>query len=244
MQLLAGSTKGLQLMRLLVATLLPATTAAEARALCQQQQQQQPAGPTSPAAALPAAAAVLTPGCAVQQQLLELIWGLSQAPAHRQKVWLGLGVGARLVPRLWYSLVLPLHLSTPGGMLYYTGSTAASSSSGSGSGSSRFSSSGSPGPAEPGSSQLAAAAAGGGAGSWVLPMLVLCQAFNAALSFTHVEDFYAAEGAPGLVPLTQLYDAAAPAAGLIMLVKAAVWQVRLWGHLQLINAGVGPFLAA
>jgi hypothetical protein len=228
MQLLAGSTKGLQLLRLLVATLLPATTAADARAL-RQQQQQQPAGPSSPTAPT-AAAAVLSPGCAVQQQLLELIWGLSQAPAYRQKVWLGLGVGARLVPRLWYSLVLPLHLSTPGGLLYYTGSTS-SSSSGSGSSSGRYSSSGSPGPAEPGSSQVAAAArGGGGAGSWVLPMLVLCQAFNAALSFTHVEDFYTAEGAPGLVPLTQLYDAAAPAAGLVMLVKAAVWQVRGgWG---------------
>jgi hypothetical protein len=208
MQLLAGSTKGLQLLRLLVATLLPATTAAEARALRQSAAATQP----PPAAAV---AAALTPGCLVQQQLLELIWGLSRAAEYRQKVWLGLGVGARLVPRLWYSLVLPLHLSTPGGLLYYTGTTVSSSSS-----SSRVSGSGSPGA---GSCQPAA----GGAGSWVLPMLVLCQAFNAALSFTHIEDFYTAQGASSLVPLAQLYDAAAPAAGLVMLVKAAVWQVSL-----------------
>jgi hypothetical protein len=206
MQLLAGSNKGLQLLRLLVATLLPATTAAEARAL------RQSAAATQPP---PAAAAVLMPGCSVQQQLLELIWGLSRAAEYRQKVWLGLGVGARLVPRLWYSLVLPLHLSTPGGLLYYTGSTSSASSS-----SSRVSSSDSP---EAGYGQPSA----GGAGSWVLPMLVLCQAFNAALSFTHIEDFYAAEGASSLVPVTQLYDGAAPAAGLVMLVKAAVWQVSL-----------------
>jgi hypothetical protein len=208
MQLLAGSSKGLQLLRLLVATLLPATTAAEARALRQSAAATQP----PPAAAV---AAALTPGCLVQQQLLELIWGLSRAAEYRQKVWLGLGVGARLVPRLWYSLVLPLHLSTPGGLLYYTGTTVSSSSS-----SSRVSGSGSPGA---GSCQPAA----GGAGSWVLPMLVLCQAFNAALSFTHIEDFYTAQGASSLVPLAQLYDAAAPAAGLVMLVKAAVWQVSL-----------------
>lgn len=215
LQLLAGSTKGQQLLKLLVATLLPATTAAESRALRQQQQQPPTADGTplaSPTAA--AGAATLLPGCQVQQQLLELIWGLSRAPEYRQKVWLGLGVRARLVPRLWYSLVLPLHLSTPGGLLYYTGG---SSSSGS-----RFGSSGS----SPGFGQQQDRLVGGGAGSWVVPLLVLCQAFNAALSFTHVEDFYAAEGASCLVPLSQLYDAAAPAAGLVLLVKSALWQVR------------------
>jgi len=213
MQLLAGSTKGLQLLRLLVTTLLPATTGAEARSL---QQQQQAVTANQPAASLSAA---VFPGCAAQHQLLSLVWSLSRAPEYRQKVLLGLSVGARLVPRLWFSLVLPLHLSTAGGLLYYT--------NGSGSSRSRQSSSGGAGV---GAREQEAAGSSSGsasavAGSWVLPMVVLCQAFTAALSFTHMEDFYGAEGASSLVPLSQLYDAAAPAAGLVLLVKAAVWQV-------------------
>ncbi|WIA32325.1 hypothetical protein OEZ86_003165 [Tetradesmus obliquus] len=55
--------------------------------------------------------------------------------------------------------------------------------------------------------------------------LALFRSYSAALSFTHIEDFYA-DAAP-LVPLAQLYDAAKPSAGLVMLLKAAVWQV-LW----------------
>jgi hypothetical protein len=71
----------------------------------------------------------------------------------------------------------------------------------------------------------------------MLPLLVLCQAFNAALSFTQIEDFYAADGGSCVLPLSQLYDAAAPAAGLIMLVKAAVWQVSLLLELGLVQLG-------
>lgn len=231
MQLLAGSNKGLQLLRLLVATLLPATTAAEGRAL----QQQAAAASVASAAAGQAVASqaagaapagVLLPGCSAQHMLLELVWSLSRAPEYRQKVLLGLSVSSRLVPRLWYSLVLPLHLATPGGLLYYSSASSSSSSnsSGGGAGGRRSSTGGGAG-----SSSIAAADAGGlqaeCVGGWMLPMLVLCQSFSAALSFTHVEDFYSPEGSSCLVPLAQLYDQAAPAAGLVLLVKAALWQV-------------------
>lgn len=232
MRHLAGSAKGSQLLRLLVSTLLPATTAAEARTL--HQQLAAATTSTSPQPSAPSAAALmLPPGCPVQHQLLELIWSLSKAAEFRQKVWLSLSVGARLVPRLWCSMVLPLHLSTPGGLVYYTGNGSSGGRSGS--------SGGLTSPGQGSSSTATAAGAGGasssgivsggGTGSWVLPMLVLCQAFNAALSFTHVEDFHTPDGTPALLPLSQLYDTAAPAAGLVLLLKTAVWQVGWLGAL-------------
>lgn len=175
--LLAGTSKGTQLLRKLVALVLPATTAAESAALqehCSSQAQQ--------AAAAGGALAVLEQ----QQQLCTLLWKLSSPMQYRQRIWLGLGVGVRLVPRLWFSYILPLHNSTRGGLL-------------------------NPAPA-----------AGSGAG-WVEPLLVLVQAFSAALSFTHLEDFYSEASA--LLPLQQLYDNSNPSAGLVMLLKSAVWQV-------------------
>jgi hypothetical protein len=182
LQLIAGSSKGLLLLRKLVIALLPAASAADA---LQQQQQQ--------------------PGSTAQQQLCALLWRLTRSQQYRQKVWLGLSVGASLVPRLWFSFIQPIHLRTPGGLLAYVGGSDGSSN---------------------GSS---AAAAGGG---WLLPMLVQCQSFSAALAFTHLEDFYA--GSPALVPLPQLYDAAAPEAGLLMLLKKTLWQVGsvTWRNLR------------
>eukprot|EP00879_Flechtneria_rotunda_P004018 GHRR01004259.1.p1 GENE.GHRR01004259.1~~GHRR01004259.1.p1 ORF type:complete len:730 (+),score=344.71 GHRR01004259.1:50-2191(+) len=204
LQLLAGTSKGLHLLRQLVTVLLPATNAAETAKQEQQvlewrQQQHHRPGQED----LANAPAHLS-GSGAQQQLCSLLWQLSRPLQYRQKVWLGLSVGARLVPRLWFSYILPLHKSTPGGIL-------ASSSKSSNNGGHSSSSSG----------NLAAAAESG----WILPLLVLAQAFNAALSFTHLEDFYA-DAAP-LVPMQQLYSGEAPDAGLAMLIKAAVWQV-LW----------------
>jgi hypothetical protein len=189
LQLLAGTSQGTQLLRKVCALLLPAASAEGAAQL--QQQLRQGQGQT--------AAAVL-PGGDAQQQLCALLWTLSRPRQYRQRIWLGLSVGVRLVPRLWFSYILPLHQVTPGGLL----ALSVSSSSSGGAAASSSSSS--------------------GGGGWVRPLLVLAQSYSAALSFTHIEDFYA-DAAP-LVPLAQLYDAANPSAGLVMLLKAAVWQVR------------------
>ncbi|KAF8071258.1 UPL6 [Scenedesmus sp. PABB004] len=175
--LLAGSSAGTALLRRLVVLLLPATSAEESGRLQEQLAASARGGEGG------GADAALLPGGAAQQQLCALLWQLSRPKQYRQRVWLGLSVGARLVPRLWFSHVLPLHAATPGGLLALPG------------------------------------------GGWVQPLLVLAQAYSAALSFTHVEDFYA-ESAP-LVPLRQLYDPAAPSRGLLLLFKSAVWQV-LW----------------
>jgi hypothetical protein len=183
LQLLAGTSPGTQLLRKLCALLLPAATADSAAQLKQVQQ-----GPT---------AAAVAPSAAAQQQLCALLWTISRPRQYRQRTWLGLSVGVRLVPRLWFSYISPLHQATPNGLLSLN-STGQGSSGG--------------------------AAAGSASSSWVQPLLVLAQNYSAALSFTHLEDFYA-DAAP-LVPLAQLYDAANPSAGLVMLLKAAVWQVR------------------
>jgi hypothetical protein len=184
LQLLAGTSPGTQLLRKLCALLLPAATADSAAQLQLQLRQGQ-------------TAAAVAPGGAAQQQLCALLWTLSRPKQYRQRIWLGLSVGVRLVPRLWFSYISPLHQATPKRLLSLS-STAQGSSIG--------------------------AAAGSASSCWVQPLLVLAQSYSAALSFTHLEDFYA-DAAP-LVPLTQLYDAANPSGGLVMLLKAAVWQVR------------------
>jgi hypothetical protein len=183
LQLLAGTSQGTQLLRKLCALLLPAATADSAAQLQQQLRQGQ-------------TAAAVAPGGAAQQQLCALLWTLSRPKQYRQRIWLGLSVGVRLVPRLWFSYISPLHQATSNGLLSLS-STAQGGSSG--------------------------AAPGTASSSWVQPLLVLAQSYSAALSFTHLEDFYA-DAAP-LVPLKQLYDAANPSVGLVMLLKAAVWQV-------------------
>ncbi|GIL88261.1 hypothetical protein Vretimale_14138 [Volvox reticuliferus] len=60
---------------------------------------------------------------------------------------------------------------------------------------------------------------------WLLPLAVTCSAFSAQVATSTLEEFYGEAQRP--LPLQQLYDAAAPEAGFLAMLRDALWQV-LW----------------
>ncbi|GIL56261.1 hypothetical protein Vafri_11597 [Volvox africanus] len=76
---------------------------------------------------------------------------------------------------------------------------------------------------------------------WLLPLAVTCSAFSAQVATSTLEEFYG--GAQRPLPLQQLYDAAAPEAGFLAMLRDALWQV-LWSDGETDRTPAGDALYA